>query len=92
MGQRFGGRQKGTPNKAKLGVRDLLDRVLDDDANERAWRKWLKHKDSKIAFEAFKLAQAYKYGKPVQPVVDEDPAPPVQINISAIPMKRERVN
>ena len=29
--------------------------------------------------------------KPVQPVVGEELAPPIEIDISAIPMKRERV-
>jgi hypothetical protein len=42
-----------------------------------------------IRWEAFKLAQSYMFGKPVQPVVGEEMAPPIKIDISAIPMKRE---
>jgi hypothetical protein len=41
-----------------------------------------------FALEAFKLAHHYLVGKPVQPVVGEELAPPIKIVISAIPKFR----
>jgi hypothetical protein len=89
-GTRPAGRQKGTPNKATEGIRLLLNTVLHDTELRKRWKDWLDHKDEHIAWEAFKLSQAYMFGKPVQPIVGDEDLPPVQINISAIPLKRER--
>lgn len=87
------GRKKGTPNKVTVSVKLMLNELLPDVTNKELWQKWLYYKgDPKIAFEAFKLAQAYLFGKPVQPIIGEEDLPPVRIDISAIPMKRERVN
>ena len=90
-GRKTGGRQKGARNIASAGIKALLGEVLSDGDLKRRWRKWLGHRDHRIAFEAFKLALSYLYGKPVQPVVGEELAPPIMIDISAIPRKRERV-
>jgi hypothetical protein len=38
-------------------------------------------------WEAFKLAQFYMFGKPVQPVASEELAPPIKIDISEVPSK-----
>jgi hypothetical protein len=38
-----------------------------------------------------KLANAYLFRKPVQAVVGEELAPPIKIDISAIPKHHERV-
>jgi hypothetical protein len=48
-------------------------------------------KDPQIAMKAFELAIHYMFGKPVQPVASEELAPPIKIDISAIPKHRERV-
>jgi hypothetical protein len=88
-GRKTGGRRTGSLNKATLGVKELLSCVLPTEENKRVWRKFLNHRDQRIRWEAFKLAQSYMFGKPVQPVVDEEMAPPIKIDISAIPKKRE---
>ena len=91
-GRKTGGRQKGARNVATAGIKALLAQVLSDSELKRRWKKWLGHRDQHIAFEAFKLALAYLYGKLIQPIVGEDVAPPVHIDISAIPFRRERVD
>ena len=85
IGEKTGGRKKGTPNKATQSIKDLLLSVLEDSRNRQEWEYWLKHKDPHYRWEAFKLAQFYMFGKPVQPVASEEIAPPIKIDISAIP-------
>src|SRR5262249_3316168 len=41
-------------------------------------------KDEKTKVKVLELCLAYQFGKPVQPVVDEEPAPPMEINIPLI--------
>jgi hypothetical protein len=84
-----GGRKRGTPNKATESIKVLLNHLLPEDRLAREWEHHLKHKDPQIRFRAFELANAYLFGKPVMPVVGEEPAPPVHIDISAIPRRRE---
>ena len=91
-GRKTGGRTAGTPNKATIGVKALVTAVLPDDRLKKEWNKWLRHRDPHIAFAAFKLANFYLFGKPMQPVVGEEDAPPVHIDISAIPFRRGRVD
>jgi hypothetical protein len=69
--------------------KEILARVYTDEVQERDWRKWRAHKDPRIAWEAFKLAQSYLHGKPVQPLVGVEDSPPLEINVSAIPKHRE---
>jgi hypothetical protein len=90
--RKTGGRQKGARNIASAGIKALLGEVLSDAELKKRWKKWLKHPDEHNAFEAFKLALSYLYGKPVQPVVGEELAPPIKIDISAIPSYRVPVN
>ena len=52
------------------------------------WNKFLQHKNPHIAFEAFKLANYYMFGKPVTIVAGAEEPPPIKINISAIPKFR----
>ena len=66
-------------------MKALLAEMLPDDRLKKEWNKWLRHSDPRIASEAFKLANAYLFGKPVQAVAGEEFAPPIKINISAIP-------
>lgn|SRR5208282_1582641 len=72
-GQRFGGRQKGTPNKATASIKQILARVYTDEVQEQEWEKWRTHPDPRIAFETFKLAQAYQHGKPAQVIEFDTP-------------------
>ena len=57
--------------------------------NAEEWDYWLRCKDRHYRWEAFKLAQAYMFGKPVQSVASEELAPPIKIDVSAIPSYRE---
>jgi hypothetical protein len=86
-GRKTGGRTAGTPNKASAGMKALLAEMLPDVRLKKEWNKWLRHSDPRIAFEAFKLATAYLFGKPVQAVAGEEMAPPIKIDIAAIPTR-----
>jgi hypothetical protein len=90
-GRKTGGRTAGTPNKASAGMKALLTEMLPDDRLKKEWNKWLRHSDPRIAFEAFKLASAYLFGKPVQVVAGEEMAP-IKIDISAIPTRHVKAN
>jgi len=68
-------------------MKALLTEMLTDDRLKKEWNKWLRHSDPRIAFEAFKLANAYLFGKPVQAVAGEENAPSIKIDISAIPTR-----
>jgi hypothetical protein len=87
--KKTGGRKPGVLNKATLEIKEILARVYTDEIQEQDWRKWRAHKDPRIAWEAFKLAQSYLHGKPVQPLVGVEDSPPISINVSAIPSYRE---
>lgn len=84
------GRPIGARNIASGGIKELLNAMLPESELKKRWLKWMNHRDPKLAWEAFKLAQAYQFGKPVQPITGDEEAPPIRIDISAIPMKRER--
>jgi hypothetical protein len=64
VGKKTGGRKAGTPNKATKQVREIVASVLTPEMEAKAWKRWLSHKDDAIAWDAFKLAMAYKHGKP----------------------------
>jgi hypothetical protein len=87
--RKTGGRKAGMPNKSTEGIRVLLGRVLPDGRLEKEWEHYLRHRNPHLRFEAFKLANSYLFGKPVQPVVGEELLPPIKIDISAIPCHRE---
>jgi len=84
------GRKPGTPNKVTDSIKSLLNRVLPEAELERQWRFFLKHKDLAIRYKSFELANAYLFGKPVMPIAGAEDMPPVHIDISAIPRKRQR--
>jgi|SRR6267378_1937590 len=90
--KKTGGRKAGTPNEATENIKNLVSRVLPEKRLEREWNYYLKHADPHIHFRAFKLALSYLYGKPVQPAVREELAPPILIDISANPRNRERAD
>ena len=60
-GRKTGGQTAGTPNKASAEMKSLLAEMLPDDRLKKEWNKWLRHSDPRIAFEAFKLANAYLF-------------------------------
>ena len=87
--RKAGGRKTGTPNKATENAKEVLFRLLHASRNAEEWDYWLRCKDRHYRWEAFKLAQAYMFGKPVQSVASEELAPPIKIDVSAIPSYRE---
>jgi hypothetical protein len=84
-----GGRSTGTPNKATESIKILLNALLPEERLAREWEHHLKHKDPQIRWKTFELANAYLFGKPVIPIQGAGDAPPVHIDISAIPRRRE---
>jgi hypothetical protein len=65
-GQKFGGRQKGTPNKSRTATSEFFQRILTDTNEEKLWTYFMGHEDAEIRFKAFRLAIEYKRGKPLQ--------------------------
>jgi hypothetical protein len=61
---------------------------LPEEELAKLWKKKLYSKDSQIAMKAFEMAMQYMFGRPVQPVASEELAPPIKIDISAIPKFR----
>ena len=62
---------------AKSAVKKALDIALPEAKEASEWQAWLNHADKHIRWEAFKLAMAYRHGKPIQPVsgapIDSEP-------------------
>lgn len=54
------------------------------------WRLLSEAQDLRIRLDVRKYLYDKRDGKAAQPIVGDDQLPPVQINISAIPMRRER--
>jgi hypothetical protein len=86
--EKRGGRKKGTRNKGTDSIKILLNTLLPEEELAKLWKKKLYSKDPQIAMKAFELAIHYMFGKPVQPVASEELAPPIKIDISAIPQFR----
>jgi hypothetical protein len=86
--EKLGGRKKGTRNKGTDSIKILLNTLLPEEELAKLWKKKLYSKDPQIAMKAFELAIHYMFGKPVQPVASEELAPPIKIDISAIPKFR----
>jgi hypothetical protein len=65
-----GGRKPGQKNRKTLVSKQLtqefFDRVVPDKWEARQWKRFLKSKDEKIRWEAFKRAVEYKRGKPIE--------------------------
>ena len=94
IGEKTGGRKPGTPNKVTQSIRALLNTALPEDELLRLWKKYLYHRETDIAFEAFKLANQYLFGRPAASPLNGEDAPqyagPV-FDTSAIPMRHEPV-
>ena len=86
--EKRGGRKKGTRNKGTDSIKILLNTLLPEEELAKLWKKKLYSEDPQIAMKAFELAIHYMFGKPVQPVASEELAPPIKIDISAIPKFR----
>ena len=84
-----GGRKKGSPNKVTENIKALmLETVFPRDRIVSEFEFFLKHRDPYLRWKAFELGLAYGFGKPALPVKGTENAPPVHIDISAIPRKR----
>jgi hypothetical protein len=88
--EKLGGRKPGTPNKGTQSIRALLSAELPDGELRRQWHKYLYNKNPAIAFEAFKLANQYMFGRPAASPINEEDAPQhtgPQFDTSAIPTR-----
>jgi len=83
--EKLGGRKKGTRNKGTDSIKTLLNTLLPEEELAGLWKQKLYSKNPHVAMKAFELAIHYMFGKPVQPVASEELAPPMKIDISAIP-------
>jgi hypothetical protein len=83
--EKLGGRKKGTQNKGTDSIKTLLNTLLPEEELAGLWKQKLYSKNPHVAMKAFELAIRYMFGKPVQPVASEELAPPIKIDISAIP-------
>jgi hypothetical protein len=88
--EKLGGRVKGVPNLATVAIKELLNSKVSDEELWKLWKKKLYSKDPHIAIKALELVLHYKYGKRIQPIVGEELAPPLKINISAIPTRHAK--
>jgi hypothetical protein len=86
--EKLGGRKKGAGNKGTDSIKTLLNTLLPEEELARLWKQKLYSKDPHVAMKAFEMAVHYMFGKPVLPVVGEEFAPPLKIDISAIPKFR----
>jgi hypothetical protein len=87
-----GGRKPGVTNKATDSIKNLLNALLPEEKLAKEWRHHLNHSDPQIRYKTFELANAYLFGKPVMPIQGAEEAPPILINVSAIPKVRERAD
>ena len=88
--KRFGGRKKGQKNYATIELKQLLNTLLPEPVLKKMWSKKLNSKDPRIATKTFEMAMHYMYGKPMVIIAgSEEMAPPIKIDISAIPAFRK---
>jgi hypothetical protein len=77
-----------TRNKGTDSIKTLLNTLLPEEELAGLWKQKLYSKNPHVAMKAFEMAMQYMFGKPVQPVASEELAPPIKIDISAIPKFR----
>lgn len=85
-----GGRKKGTPNKVTQSIKDLLNELFPEQELKRLWLYHLNKEVPSTRYRTFEMANHYLFGKPAMPIIGSEDAPPVHIDISAIPRKRKR--
>lgn len=83
----FASKAKAESVLGKLGTTYEGKRLPTED---QLWLGLIACPDLRLRFDVMKYLTDRRDGKPVQPIVGDEAAPPIQINISAIPMKRER--
>jgi hypothetical protein len=86
--EKLGGRKKGTGNKGTDSIKTLLNTPLPEEELAGLRKQKLYSKKPHVAMKALEMALQYMFGRPVQPVAGEEMAPPIKINISAIPKFR----
>lgn len=78
------GRKKGGTNKATKAKQALGAAMLDDSFEHELWQEFLTHRDSRIKWEAFKLAKAYKSGQPARAKEDNEALKGLEITVRHI--------
>jgi hypothetical protein len=84
------GRKKGTPNKVTDSLKTLLNDMFPEERLRKEWEFHLKSDVSSTRYRTFEMANHYMFGKPAVIIIGSEDQPPVHIDISAIPRKRER--
>jgi ubiquinone biosynthesis protein UbiJ len=79
--EKLGGRKKGTRNKGTDSIKTLLNTLLPEEDLAKLWKKKLYSKNLHVAMKAFEMAMQYMFAS-------EELAPPIKIDISAIPKFR----
>ena len=93
--EKLGGRKAHTPNKVTQSIRVLLNAELPEHELRKLWHKYLNNKDLTIAFEAFKLANQYMFGRAASSPINEEDAPQhtgPQFDLSAFPTRHVPVS
>jgi hypothetical protein len=86
------GRKKGTPNKITDSIKNLLNELFPEARLKQLWEYHLKNEVPSTRYRTFEMANHYLFGKPVMPIQGAEDAPPILINVSAIPKRRERAD
>ena len=73
--EKLGGRKPGTPNKGTQSIRALLSEELPQNELRKQWHKYLYNKNPAIAFDAFKLANQYMFGRAASSPINDEDAP-----------------
>jgi hypothetical protein len=64
-GERFGGREKGTPNKSTQDIRAIADAIAEQQGGwDKLFLRFANSENEDIAFKATQLIAAYRFGKP----------------------------
>lgn len=74
----------GKPDGTASAIKQALNKALTAEEEASEWKAWLQHPNPAIRWEAFKLAMAYRHGKPVQPVSPTAPNEPVVLKVEHI--------
>lgn len=74
----------GAPRDTQQGIKASLRAALTVEAEIAEWKAWLQHPNPAIRWEAFKLAQAYLYNKPIQPAVQPAQTEPITLRVEHI--------
>lgn len=88
MGQRLGGRQKGTPNKATALAREAIGRFVDDNAHRlQTWLDEIADEDPEKAFTLFQSVIEYHVPKLARTEVTGEGGGPVVVSATQTDQK-----